>query len=41
MPKFQIEITKVINASYEVTADTDDVDVVEQLEQEKLKSSEA
>ena len=40
MPKVRIEIKKEIYASYEITTDTDDVAVAEQLEEEKLRSSE-
>jgi hypothetical protein len=40
MPKLRIEIKKEIYASYEITTDTDDVAVAEQLEEEKLRSSE-
>jgi hypothetical protein len=40
MATFRINLTKEITVSYEVTANTDDVAVVEQLESEKLSRSE-
>ena len=37
MPRFRMQITKDVNASYEFTADTNDVALAQQLEEEKLR----
>jgi hypothetical protein len=40
MTTFSIYLTKEVHASYEITIDTDDAEVAQQLEEEKLRSYE-